>query len=185
MKMNILKPFCFVLVVFLWIPISVALAGVDLNTASQSELEALPGVGEKLAKEIIGARPFKSVEELKAVKGIGDAKFNKLKGLVSAGTSAPTKPAEAPTAGIAKPVPKGAFEKAPSSRSAISRLAAGEKINLNTASKEDLIRLPGIGEKKAQLIIDGRPYKNIEDIKKIKGIKEGIFNKIQNNITVN
>ena len=44
--------------------------------------------------------------------------------------------------------------------------------------------LPGIGPVKAQAIIDGRPYKNVEDIKKVKGIKEKEFNKIKDVITV-
>jgi competence protein ComEA len=44
--------------------------------------------------------------------------------------------------------------------------------------------LPGIGPVKAQAVIEGRPYKKIEDIKKVKGIKEGEFNKIKDVITV-
>ncbi|HLN90448.1 MAG TPA: helix-hairpin-helix domain-containing protein, partial [Patescibacteria group bacterium] len=57
-------------------------------------------------------------------------------------------------------------------------------VNLNTASKEQLVALPGIGEKKAQAIIDGRPYQKTEDIMKVKGIKQGIYNKIKDKITV-
>jgi competence protein ComEA len=37
---------------------------------------------------------------------------------------------------------------------------------------------------KAQAIIDGRPYEKIEDIMKVKGIKQGEFNKIKDLITV-
>ena len=58
-------------------------------------------------------------------------------------------------------------------------------MNLNTASKEDLEKLPEIGPVKAQAIIEGRPYKKIEDVMKVKGIKEGIFEKIKDHITVN
>jgi competence protein ComEA len=57
-------------------------------------------------------------------------------------------------------------------------------VNINSASKEDIEMLPGIGPAKAQAIIDGRPYAAIEDIMKVKGIKEGIFNKIKGYITV-
>ena len=57
-------------------------------------------------------------------------------------------------------------------------------MNLNTASKEDLDKLFDIGPVKAQAIIEGRPYKKIEDVMKVKGIKEGIFEKIKDNITV-
>lgn len=39
-------------------------SGVDLNSASLRELTALPGIGVKLAKRIIGARPFARVDDL-------------------------------------------------------------------------------------------------------------------------
>ena len=60
----------------------------------------------------------------------------------------------------------------------------GEKININTASKDELDVLPGIGPVRAQAIIDGRPFKTIEDVMKVKGIKEVEFGKIKDMITV-
>lgn len=56
---------------------------VNLNTASQSELETLAGVGPSTAQKIIAARPFAEVEDLLSVSGIGDATFNKLKDQVT------------------------------------------------------------------------------------------------------
>jgi competence protein ComEA len=44
--------------------------------------------------------------------------------------------------------------------------------------------LPGIGPVKAQAIIDGRPYKKPEDIVKVKGTKQGVFNKIKDLIAI-
>lgn len=44
-------------------------------------------------------------------------------------------------------------------------LKPGEKVDINTASKEDLMKLPGVGEKKAEKIISNRPYSSIEDLK--------------------
>ena len=56
---------------------------VNINIANQSELETLPGIGPSLASRIIEYREqngkFNSVEELKNIKGIGDAKFEDLK----------------------------------------------------------------------------------------------------------
>ena len=52
---------------------------IDINSATEKQLASLPGVGPRTAKRIIAARPFKSVQELKKVKGIGDKKYNMLK----------------------------------------------------------------------------------------------------------
>jgi competence protein ComEA len=65
-----------------------------------------------------------------------------------------------------------------------SKLPPGKKININTATADDLDLLYGIGPARAKLIIEGRPYDKIEDIMKVKGIKEIEFEKIKENITV-
>lgn len=63
-----------------------------------------------------------------------------------------------------------------------------EKVNLNTAGKAELMTLSGIGESRAEAIISYREkngrFRSIEEIKKIEGIKEGIFGKIKDKITV-
>jgi competence protein ComEA len=60
---------------------------VNLNTATQAQLESLPGVGAKVAERILEYRqkngPFKKVEDLMNVKGIGEKSFLKLKPLLT------------------------------------------------------------------------------------------------------
>lgn len=62
------------------------------------------------------------------------------------------------------------------------------KININTATTSELIKLNGIGESKAKLIIEYRTkngkFKDIKDIMNIKGISETLFSKIKENITI-
>lgn len=66
-------------------PASVA-GKINLNTATQTDLESLPGIGPSLAERIIAYReqngPFKAIEDIQKVKGIGPAIFAKIKDLI-------------------------------------------------------------------------------------------------------
>jgi len=179
---------------------------VDLNSASIKDLEALPGVGPATAKKIVAGRPYKSTDELKKA-GLNDKAVEALKPLVTVGPAAaapvaakaaaapatPVKetPAKAPAVkekAVKEPAAKEKALKEPAGKEktpAAPKLAPGQKVNLNSADKAMLEALPEIGPALAQAIIDGRPYTKIEDVMKVKGIKEGKFGKIKDLITVN
>ncbi len=64
---------------------------IDINTADQTQLDALPGIGEAIAKKIIDYRrengPFHRAEDLIGVKGIGQKKLNNILPYITIGGS--------------------------------------------------------------------------------------------------
>ena len=64
---------------------------IDLNAASVDELETLPGIGEKTAREIVAyrqTRPFEVIEDIMNVPNIGEAKFQRIRDLIAVGSPA-------------------------------------------------------------------------------------------------
>ena len=168
---------------------------VDLNTADAETLQTLPGIGPVIASEIIAARPFKSVDELSKIKGLGEAKIAELKPRVKASepivaktkaespkmTKADTKKAEPKAKAKAKEVVENEGEL---SAKAQKLTDSGKKIDINTANAETLMELPGVGPAKSKAIIEARPFKTIDEITNANGIGEVTFGHLKNFITV-
>jgi competence protein ComEA len=61
-------------------------------------------------------------------------------------------------------------------------------VNINTATKDELVTLKGVGEKRAQAIIDYRtkngPFKTVDDLEKVPGIGPGLMKQIKSQIAV-
>lgn len=90
-----------------------------------------------------------------------------------------------PLVGEATPVPPTAASKSSAPRAPTPPL---DKININTATLEQLDALPGIGPSIAQRIIDYRTqngdFKKIDDLKNVRGIGDALFDQIKNLVTL-
>jgi competence protein ComEA len=155
---------------------------IDLNSSDQSELAQVPGVGPKMAEAIADHRrvhgPFRSVDELKNVRGIGPITFEKIRNHFRVGMLPPQPVGEVPPSPNSTPTP------APTYRSVgAKKIQSGEPpINVNSASTDELQRLPGIGPVTAQAIISTRtatPFQSVNDLDKVKGIGPKTLEKLR------
>jgi competence protein ComEA len=150
-------------------PLSAGPGAVDVNTADLGTLRQLPGVGPHLAARIIDHRnkqgSFATVDDLGKVQGIGPATLERLRPVIYVATGQDTlarlQLAPNPTA---KP-------RAPS-----------QPIDINTATRDDLIALPGIGPALAERILEDREtngvFRSVNDLTRIRGIKAKTLEKL-------
>jgi competence protein ComEA len=161
---------------------------VDLNRAGRAELLQLPGVGESLASRIENYRQehgrFRTVEDLTAIHGVGPATVDRLRDWVRVSEVGVGSEANRSSSGGGRRKTSSASDK-----SAVSQKAADlkERINVNQASLEDLQRLPGIGPKMAQRIVDERqknPFQKVDDLRRVSGIGAKTLEKLRPHVTL-
>jgi competence protein ComEA len=157
---------------------------IDLNDADRATLLQVPGIGEAMAERILSYRqdhgPFQSVKQLLEIHGIGSATLERLRPWIEVkGESfapitrvsatkkqqAPLRVAGSPESNLPSP---GKPAAAPSKVDGLTG-----PIPINTASLEELQKLPRVGLKRAQQIIEERsksPFQSIEDLRRVSGI---------------
>ena len=172
------------LVAILWVfaPLN-ALADVNINTATSSQLETLPGIGPAKASAIIQYRtdhgPFPTASQLDNVPGSGPATMANLSGMVSIGDGVTVEKAAANGTATSAA--------APSESRAPSGSAAG-KVDINVASASQLESLPGIGPAKAAAIVSYRDsvgaFSRCEDLDKVDGIGPATVSALMDTCTV-
>jgi len=172
---------------------------VDVNTASQQQLEALPGIGPALATKIIANRPYSSINDLSRA-GVPESTIEKIKPQAKAGRvkssekppaadtskESSKSPATAKTPKAEKSSSSATSKSSKSSTSSTSSTAAASKasagtVDLNTASMEQLEALPGVGKATATKIVDGRPYSSVDDLSRV-GVSQKTIDKIRGSV---
>jgi competence ComEA-like helix-hairpin-helix protein len=161
-------------------PASSASGLLDLNSATEDQLMAVPGFTRQNVKLILAWRSsyggFKNVEELRDVPSITEQIFQQVRARLTVNGNGNGRPAA-----ISAPSPAAAPYTPPAA-------PAASLVNVNTASEAELTAVPGFTQQNAKLIIAWRTnfgaFKAVEDLLEVPSITQDIFNQVRARLSV-
>ncbi len=134
--------------------------------APLSALLRLPQVGPTLARAIMAARPYRRLSDLKHVSGVGEKLYFILKAHVSVSQRA------------AADSPQSKGEAAPPTS------ASSAKLDLNSATVQELAALPRVGQALAEAIVTGRPYGRLPELQRVSGVGAKLYAALRRHLRV-
>ncbi|MDT8341200.1 MAG: helix-hairpin-helix domain-containing protein [Longimicrobiales bacterium] len=163
---------------------------LDPNRASEEELDRLPGVGPRTARDLVRARdtlPFSSLEDLTRARGIGARTVERLRPHLALGP-VPVSPGGrggAPAGGRPAGPPRAGAAGTSGAALGVGPVAGAEPtpIWVNRASAQDLTALPGVGPVLAGRIVAQREqaghFRTPEDLLPVKGVGPALLERIR------
>ncbi len=155
---------------------------LDINTASEQELQSLPGIGAVRAAAIVAYReshgPFREVSDLARVHGIGKATLRGLEGYVTVGEDGRETTAAANQVPVIGFTPSAGQEATRVSPLSLQEGGSPRRdppvLDINSASAEQLAQLEQIGEVLARRIVEYRNrhgrFHSVDELNKVQGI---------------
>jgi competence protein ComEA len=138
---------------------------IDVNTASADELDRLPKVGPAVAQRIVDRRtsrgPFRTLADLDSVPGVGPAMLAAARPHVNL-RPAPVAPSTRGSFQSAASVAD--WDRSPEKVTKAPPASSDALVNVNTASVEELMTLPNVGEVLAKRIVERRPFRSLEEM---------------------
>jgi comEA protein len=153
---------------------------IDPNLAPTEELQRLPGIGPRKAAAIIDSRradPFRSVDDLMRVRGLGPATVERLRPYLDLRQRV-----------VEALPPRGSTAMRPGAGDGSSHAGPTDRVDLNRATVADLVRLPGLGPKRAAAIVENRervgPFRSVDEVTRVPGIGPAILERLRPRLSV-